>query len=120
MTDMMAEACLTTTDLSGDIGFFTGTLGFRMDMIYPADDPAVAVFSGHGLRFRLERGTGAPGRLRLLSDAPDQIGGGARVLTAPGGTTVDIDALNPPLVLPATQSAVGPSASATPQLPGRR
>ena len=102
MTQTMAEACLSTTDLTGDIGFFTKALGFRMDMIYPADDPAVAVFSGHGLRVRLERGTGAPGRLRLLSDTPDQIGGGARSLTAPGGTTVEIDELNPPLVLPAT------------------
>jgi quercetin dioxygenase-like cupin family protein len=102
MTQTMAEACLSTTDLTGDIGFFTKALGFRMDMIYPADDPAVAVFSGHGLRVRLERRTGAPGRLRLLSDTPDQIGGGARSLTAPGGTTVEIDELNPPLVLPAT------------------
>ncbi|MDM7969971.1 MAG: cupin domain-containing protein [Paracoccaceae bacterium] len=102
MTQTMAEACLSTTDLTGDIGFFTKALGFRMDMIYPADDPAVAVFSGHGLRVRLERGTGASGRLRLLSDTPDQIGGGARSLTAPGGTTVEIDELNPPLVLPGT------------------
>jgi quercetin dioxygenase-like cupin family protein len=102
MSDTIAEVCLSTTDLTGDIGFFTKRLGFRMEMIYPADDPAVVVFSGHGLRFRLERGTGAPGRLRLLSDAPESIAEGARHLTAPGGTMVEIDARDPPLVLPAT------------------
>jgi quercetin dioxygenase-like cupin family protein len=102
MTETRAEACLTTRDLTGDIGFFTRVLGFRMDMIYPADDPSVAVFSGHGLQFRLERGAGAPGRLRLLSDAPDTVADGARALTAPGGTRVEIDERDPPLVLPAT------------------
>ncbi len=102
MSDTIAEVCLSTTDLTGDIGFFTKRLGFRMEMIYPADDPAVVVFSGHGLRFRLERGTGAPGRLRLLSDAPESIAEGTRHLTAPGGTMVEIDARDPPLVLPAT------------------
>lgn len=102
MSDTIAEVCLSTTDLTGDIGFFTKRLGFRMEMIYPADDPAVVVFFGHGLRFRLERGTGAPGRLRLLSDAPESIAEGARHLTAPGGTMVEIDARDPPLVLPAT------------------
>ena len=37
-----AELVLPTTDLRADLPFFTKTLGMRMDMIYPADNPAVA------------------------------------------------------------------------------
>ena len=64
-----AELVLPTTDLRADLPFFTKTLGMRMDMIYPADNPAVAVVSGHGLRLRLDAASTAPaGHLRLLSD----------------------------------------------------
>jgi hypothetical protein len=31
-----------------DLPFYTKTLKMRLDMIYPADDPEVAVLSGHG------------------------------------------------------------------------
>ena len=55
MTEIRAEVCLPTQDLRGDIGFFNKVLGMRMDMIYPADDPAVAVFSGHGCLCALMR-----------------------------------------------------------------
>ena len=106
MTETRAEVLLATADLRKDIPFFTKVLGLRMDMIYPADNPSVAVFSGHGLRVRLDQSAGVPpGHLRILSDAPDAIAGGQRDLTAPGGTRVTIDELNPPLVLPATQHA---------------
>ena len=101
MTETRAEVLLPTSDLRKDLPFFTRVLGMRMDMIYPADDPAVAVFSGHGLRVRLDQGSAAPpAHLRILTDAPDAVAGGERRLTAPGGTTVEIDELNPPLVLP--------------------
>lgn len=106
MSEIRAEILLPTSDLRKDLPFFTKTLGLRMDMIYPADNPSVAVFSGHGLRVRLDQGfKAAPGHLRLLSDAPDQIAEGQRRLTAPGGTEVTIDELNPPLVLPPTEHA---------------
>ena len=39
-----AEALLATSDLRADLPFFTKTLGMRLDLIYPADDPSVAVF----------------------------------------------------------------------------
>ncbi len=106
MTKTRAEICLPSRNLADDIGFFTKKLGFRMDMIYPADNPRVVVLSGHGLRLRIEADeAGAPGRLRLLSDAPDTIAAGARSLTSPGGTSIEIDELNPPLVLPETEHA---------------
>ena len=48
-----SEVVLSSTNLSEDISFFTKTLGLRMEMIYPADDPRVVVLSGHGLRLRI-------------------------------------------------------------------
>jgi quercetin dioxygenase-like cupin family protein len=83
---LAAEVCLPSTDLAADLACFTGTLGFRLDTIYPADDPAVATLSAHGLRIRLERGAALPpGVLRLLCHDPDTYAGGRRELTAPGG-----------------------------------
>ena len=97
----MAEVCLPTADLTGDLGFFGRVLGMRMLSIFPADDPAVAVFAGHGLRLRLERGQGAPGRLRILTDTP--FAGGQHRLTSPGGTTVEVAPLTQTVHMPATQ-----------------
>ncbi len=104
-TEIRAEVRLPTTDLRADLGFFGRVLGLRLDMIYPADNPSVAVLSGHGLRVRLMQGIGEPpGLLRFLTDDPG-FAAGARTLTAPGGTRVEVDALNPPLVLPETDHA---------------
>jgi len=98
-----AEIRLPTQELRDDIPFFTKVLGMRMDMIYPADDPRIAVFSGHGLRLRVEKDAPeAPGTLRILTDDPDSFADGMRSLVAPNGTRVEIDALNPPLVMPET------------------
>lgn len=106
MTEIRAEVLLATADLRKDLPFFTKVLGMRMDMIYPADNPSIAVFSGHGLRVRLDQSADtSPGHLRILTDAPDAVADGKRELTAPGGTRVTIDELNPPLVLPATEHA---------------
>ena len=104
MSTVQAEIRLPTNELRDDIPFFTKTLKMRLDMIYPADNPSVAVFSGHGLRLRVEKGASEPpGTLRILSDAPDAFAQGARELTAPNGTKVEIDDLNPPMVMPTTQ-----------------
>jgi hypothetical protein len=74
-------------------------------MIYPADNPSVAVLSGHGVRLRIEKGASeAPGTLRILTDDPG-FAGGARSLVAPNGTKVEVDELNPPVVTPATEHA---------------
>ncbi|PTX00911.1 cupin domain-containing protein [Pararhodobacter aggregans] len=105
MTETRAEIRLPTQELRNDLPFYTRELGFRLDMIYPADDPSVAVLSGHGLRLRIEKGAPeAPGTLRLLTDDAARLAG-PRVLTAPNGTRVEIDDLNPPLVLPETDHA---------------
>ena len=103
--EIRAEIRLPTQELRNDLPFYTKTLGFRLDMIFPADNPSVAVLSGHGVRLRIEKGAPeAPGTLRILTDDPG-FAGGAKALTAPNGTKVEIDELNPPVVTPATEHA---------------
>ena len=97
-----AEIRLPSTDLKADLPFFTNILGFRLDMIFPADDPATAVISGHGVRIRLERGASeAPGTLRLLCDPGCGHAPGG-VFEAPNGTRIEIAQADPPLVIPET------------------
>lgn len=106
MTETRAEIRLPTAELRNDLPFYTKTLGMRLDSIYPADNPEVAVLSGHGLRLRIQKGASeAPGTLRILTENPDAFAGGQRSLTAPNGTRIEIDDLNPPMVLPATEHA---------------
>lgn len=103
--EIRAEVCLPTVDLRADLGFFGSVLGMRLDMIYPADDPRVAVYSGHGLRVRLDQSVGgAPGILRILTDRTE-FADGEHVLTSPGGTRVEVHPMNPPLEHPQTDHA---------------
>ena len=89
MAETIAEMRLPTQELRDDIPFYTKTLGMKLDMIYPADDPRIGVFSGHGLRLRIERGAPeSPGTLRILTEDPDGFAGGERSLTAPNGNAV--------------------------------
>lgn len=97
-----AEVRLPTTNLTADIGFLTKVLGLRMDRIYPADDPKVASFSGHGLAVQLDADQGgSAGVIQIATDDPDFAGGETK-LVSPGGTQVMIVPLNPPLILPDT------------------
>ena len=106
MSEIRAEIRLPTAELRDDLPFYTKALKMRLDMIYPADNPQVAVLSGHGLRLRIEKGAKeAPGTIRILTDHPETFAGGERVLTAPNGTRIEIDELDPPLVLPPTLHA---------------
>ena len=110
--NVTAEVCLPSKDLTKDLTFYTQVLGFRLDTIFPADDPAIATLSGHGLRIRLERGapvsnvtTVAPAVVRLLCSDPDLFAGGARELTSPTGTHFLVVDANPSLETPRTEHA---------------
>ena len=106
MTDapILAEFVLPTEELRDDLPFYTKTLGMRLENIFPADDPSVASFSGHGLRLRIEKGADVPaGHLRILTDDVDGFADGARELTAPNGTRVSIVALTPQIDVIETQ-----------------
>ena len=96
-----AQVVLPCADLSPTINFFTQRLGFRVDAIFPADSPSVAVLSGHGLTVRLEPGdTGQAGSLRLLCADPAAFGEGDTELVAPNGTRIHLVPADPGVVLP--------------------
>ena len=102
-----AEVRLPSRDLHADLSFYGDTLGFRLESIFPADDPAVAVMSGHGLRIRLDRGADeAPGTIRLLCDLPEEFAAGGTELEAPNGTRIEIRAREPELSRPPTRHAL--------------
>lgn len=100
------EVVLPTTDLTADLAFFE-RFGFRLDTIFPADDPAIATMSARGLHIRLERGAAgaAPGRLRLRVRNPGALAAGVRDLVAPGGTRIAVVESDPALEVPPTVHA---------------
>ena len=103
-SDIKAEFLIPTQELRDDLPFFTKTLGMRLENIFPADNPSVASFSGHGVRVRIEKGAdAAPGRLRILTDTPEAFADGQLHLTAPNGTQVEIVPLSPSYEQPETQ-----------------
>jgi quercetin dioxygenase-like cupin family protein len=98
--------CLPSQALTADLVFYTEALGFRLDTIFPADDPAVATLSGHGVRLRLERGsTVAPGVLRLLCRDPGGLAAGRRELIAPNGVRILLVDADLPVERPPTAHA---------------
>ena len=102
--EMRAEFLLPSDDLKDDLPFFQERLGFQLDEIFPADDPAVAVISGHGVRIRLDRDSDEPpGKIRLRCDDPTAFAAGQTDLVAPNGTKIEIVQANPPMVVPDTE-----------------
>lgn len=84
-----AEFALPCDSVEETLRFFVRDLGFRLESIAPADDPEVAVLSGHGVRLRLQRGLQAPpGVLRLVSSDPASPGFEPREFVAPNGTRI--------------------------------
>ncbi len=101
-----SEVVLPCSELESTLTFFTKNLGFHINSIFPADNPVVAVISGHGVRIRLESGgSGSPGKLCLHCRNPEEFSDGATELTAPNGTCVEIVEANPSLVLPPEQQS---------------
>ena len=99
-----AQCVIPTDNLQADIPFFIKTLNMRMDTIYPADDPKVAVFSGHGISICIDKDApGKPAFINLLVDTPEKFAAGEKELTAPNGTQFKVVQKNPPLILPKTQ-----------------
>ena len=96
-----AEVVFPCESLAENLAFFTETLGFRLQRVYPADAPRVAVVSGYGTRIRLEEKPGdAPGLLRLLCKDADFAARSAEELVAPNGTRVEFEAADAPPFAP--------------------
>ena len=99
-----AEILLPGKPLSKTLAFFTDELGFRIEMIYPADAPRVATVSGYGVRLRLDAGLACdPGTILVKCSNPET-GSGRQV--APNGTTIEFAPIEEPVVLPPIQSSL--------------
>ena len=98
-----AQICVPCADLAATLDFFTGRLGFRLEVIFPADAPETAIVAGPGVTLRLEKTDARvafPPVLRLLCDLSALPEGAARALTAPNGMRVELVDADPPLNLP--------------------
>lgn len=91
-----AEVVVPCIELDPTLAFFTSELGFRVEMITPADNPNTAIISGYGVRLCLRSGgSGKDITLRLNSNnRPTQ------TLHAPNGTTIEIINASADVVLP--------------------
>jgi len=102
-TDHQAQVLLPSKDLTEDIAYFSN-LGFKLDNIFPSDDPEVAMMSGHGIHIRLDKKANCPpATIYLLTDHPEQIGDGKGEFTAPNGTLFKVHLKSYHLSTPATQ-----------------
>src|SRR3954471_23986956 len=95
-----AQVIVPCSDLQDSLDFFVERLGFRVDMIFPADSPSSAVISGHGVALRLEPSKAALPVLRLLCDISSLPKGTPRELVAPNGMKIELVERNPPIEVP--------------------
>lgn len=96
-----AQLQLPTEDLTADMDFLIH-LGFRLDKIFPADAPAVAMLSGYGMHLVIDKRVTSPSAIiQIITEYPETIAGGKKEITAPNGTVFHI--------LPKTQTLVTPS-----------
>jgi len=99
-----AQVVLSCPDLAASLRFFTAELGFKVNLILPADSPSVAVVSGHGVTLRLEARpggqTGTPLTLRLLCDRAALPAGMPSEMIAPDGTRIELVDAETPMTLP--------------------
>lgn len=98
-----AQLLLPTKNLPKEMDFFQ-KIGFRLDQIFPADDPQVAIMSGHGLALRLDKNAHVPAsHIRILTDEPDQFSITQNILIAPNGTQIELHPKTYQLAQPKTQ-----------------
>lgn len=102
-TKAQAQLLLPTKDLTEEMNFFQN-IGFRLDQISPADDPQVAVMSGHGLELRIDRNAQVPAsHIRILTDKPEEFSITQNILIAPNGTQIELHPKTYQLERPKTQ-----------------
>ncbi len=79
-----AAVVLDADPLAPAVEFFTQTLGFAIERVYPADDPREVTVVGFSTRLLLRRGRGEPGLVELVDPAATT----ASEEVAPGGHVV--------------------------------
>lgn len=109
-----AQILLPTSDLTASLEFFTTQLGFRLDMIMPADAPVTALVSGHGISIRLEKHEVADSRttLRLLCNYKFREKFPDHMFLAPGGIRVELVEHPAPVTLPPAEQEFVPGPGA--------
>jgi len=106
-TGTVAEIILPSPEFDATLAFFREKLGFRLNAIFPADEPAIAQLSGYGLNIRLDRrATGAPANLQIASERPDDLLDGAAQVTAPNGSVIAVVPADPVLEIPPVRQAL--------------
>jgi quercetin dioxygenase-like cupin family protein len=90
-----AQVVVRTSSFDADVAVLTDQLGFRVDVIFPADHPSTAIVSAHGLWLRLEAADDpAPVTIHLVVDDP----GGP--VSLPGGSRIEFVPFERPYALP--------------------
>ena len=93
-----AQIVVATDRLAEDLSILLDRFGFRVDVIFPADAPATAIVSGHGVRLRLEAApTPTPILIHLVTDDPDDPG---EPVTLPGGSIIEYRSPTSTYILP--------------------
>lgn len=91
---------LPCRDLDASLAYFTEELGFRIEVISPADGPRTALLSGHGGLVRLQRDDGdyQPVHLQIRCAGNDpRIG---TQVVAPNGSHIDFMSADPGIKIP--------------------
>ena len=98
-----AQIVLPCANLNQTLEFFTEKLGFRVEMIFPADAPSTAVISGYGVALRLEESNEilqTPPTLRLIGDFSTLSSETARKIYSPDGIRVLLTDIETPIEIP--------------------
>ena len=106
-----AHVLIPTDRFREDFTALTEHYGFRVDVIFPADDPSTAIISGHGVRLRLERSDQPqPVVLDLLTDEPAgpvELPGGSILRCRPAQTGYVLPPNEPSLTISHDDGAAG-------------
>lgn len=98
-----AQIVLPCAEFNRTLEFFTERLGFRVEMIFPADAPSTAVISGYGTTLRLEESKEIQQlqiTLRLFGDFSSLPPETPREISSPNGVRVLLTAVDSPIEIP--------------------
>jgi quercetin dioxygenase-like cupin family protein len=86
---------VATDRFTDDLAILLDQLGFRIDVIFPADSPSTAIVSAHGVRLRLESAdVSRPVVMHLVTDDPGD------TVVLPGGSVIECRPSARPYVVP--------------------
>src|SRR5688572_10500318 len=98
-----AQVVVPCANLAATLEHLSGALGFRVELVMPADAPAMAVVSGYGLTLCLrhapERSGAKPITLRVLAESPARL---ARIAGsgAHGDIAFEVEDARAPILVP--------------------